>query len=107
MKNPQTKSSNQQGFKFINDYNIKMSNKTLTINKSLFIKTIKNLKNEESLPSIRSKICKLIEQLSSYKNDKIGLLNIDSNGDTVQLKEKFIHQELKQIIESKTLDRAI
>ncbi|RKX56400.1 MAG: DNA methyltransferase [Thermotoga sp.] len=44
--------------------------------------------------------------ITSYKSYKKGLLNIDSNGDTVSLRKDVLTSELNQILEARTLERA-
>ncbi|UCC23668.1 MAG: DNA methyltransferase [Planctomycetota bacterium] len=64
------------------------------------------LKREDSLASLRNAVFRLERNLQSVKEDKAGVLNIDSNGDTITISQKFIFEELNQIAESKTLERA-
>jgi hypothetical protein len=65
----------------------------------------KELKREGSLTSLRNGVFRLERNLRSVKEDKAGVLNIDSNGDTITISQKFIFEELNQIAESKTLER--
>jgi len=48
----------------------------------------------------------LKDKLSDTKKDNIGLLNIGTNGDTFKIGLRFILTELKQIVESQTLERS-
>jgi DNA modification methylase len=67
---------------------------------------ILKLKGEESLSSLRNNILYLKDQLSNTKSDKIGLLNIDYNGDTIKVTQKYLFDELQQIADVQTLERA-
>jgi len=58
------------------------------------------------LPSLRDSVFRLQNHLRSVKTDKVGVLNIDSNGDTITISQKYLFDELNQIAESQTLDRA-
>ena len=78
----------------------------LIINKSRILDLVEKLKVEKSLSSLRDSIFHLEGQLRSVKADKIGVLNIDSNGDTITISQKYIFDQLNQIAESQTLDRA-
>ena len=80
--------------------------KLLIINKSKILALIEDLKSKGSLSSLRDLVVHLESQLRSIKNDNIGVLNIDSNGDTLTLSQKYIFDQLNQIVESKTLERA-
>jgi len=67
---------------------------------------IEKLKLENSLSSLRNSVFHIESNLRSVKNDKVGLLNIDSNGETITLSQKYVFDQLNQIAESQTLDRA-
>lgn len=62
--------------------------------------------NQASLASLRDKIFVLRGHLSTFKADVEGLLNIGTNGDTVQINQKYLFGELRQIVETQTLDRS-
>ena len=78
----------------------------LIINKLKILATIEKLKLENSLSSLRNSVFHIESNLRSVKNDKVGLLNIDSNGETITLSQKYVFDQLNQIAESQTLDRA-
>ncbi|MFH0775688.1 MAG: hypothetical protein V2A53_09420 [bacterium] len=59
------------------------TNKIMIVNKSRILEMILKLKGEKSLSLLRSSVLYLKQQLANTKSDKIGLLNIDSNGDTI------------------------
>jgi len=97
----------QQKLEFVRYFNRYDNNKILHFNKTRLMNIINDLKKEDSLLKIRQQVFKIIDNFSSYKKDNLGLLNIVSNGDTIKLKESYIKNEFKQIIESKTTERAL
>lgn len=78
----------------------------LIINKSKILSLVEKLKSEESLSSLRNFVFRLESNLRSVKTDKLGLLNITTNGDTITISQKYIFDQLNQIVESQTFDRA-
>jgi len=80
--------------------------RTLFINRTKILTVMKEFENEDCLVSLRNGIVSLEKQLQSVKYDRIGLLNIDSNGDTITISQKYVFEQLDQIAESKTLERA-
>lgn len=78
----------------------------LIINKSKILALTEMLKSEESLSSLRNSVFHLESNLRSVKTDKLGLLNITANGDTITISQKYIFDQLNQIAESQTFDRA-
>ena len=82
------------------------SDKIVILNKPKLLEIIEDAYKEESLPSLREKLFKLKKQLSDFKTDTEGLLNIGTNGDTVKINQRYLFSELKQIIESQTLERS-
>ena len=78
----------------------------LIINKSKILALTEMLKSEESLSSLRNSVFHLESNLRSVKTDKLGVLNITANGDTITISQKYIFDQLNQIVESQTLDRA-
>ena len=78
----------------------------LIINKSKMLTLTEEFKQENSLPSLRNSVVRLESHLRSVKMDKVGVLNIDSNGDTITMSQKYVFEQLNQILESQSLDRA-
>jgi len=78
----------------------------IIINKSKILALTEKLKLEESLSSLRNAVFCLERNLQSIKNDKFGILNIDTNGDTITISNKYVFDQLDQIVKSQTLDRA-
>jgi len=82
------------------------TNRKLFINKAKILSLTDKLKTEQSLSSLRNTVFDLENNLRNVKNDKAGLLNITSNGDTITISQKYLFDQLNQIIESQTLERA-
>lgn len=78
----------------------------IIINKLKILALTEKLKLEESLSSLRNAVFCLERNLQSIKNDKIGILNIDTNGDTITISNRYVFDQLDQIVKSQTLDRA-
>jgi DNA modification methylase len=82
------------------------SDKVIILNKPKLLEMIEAACNQASLASLRDKIFALKGHLSSFKADSEGLLNIGTNGDTIQINQKYLFGELRQIVETQTLDRS-
>jgi hypothetical protein len=82
------------------------SDKVIILNKPKLLEMIDAACNQASLASLREKIFTLRGHLSTFKADREGLLNIGTNGDTVQINQKYLFGELRQIVETQTLDRS-
>jgi DNA modification methylase len=80
--------------------------KPLIINKSKILALTEQLKAEESVESLRNSVIDLESNLRSLRNDKVGVLNIDLNGETIAISQRSVFEQLNQIVESQTLDRA-
>ncbi len=78
----------------------------LFVNKTKFIEAIRLFKEQDNLPKLRYAVLDLQSNLNSVKDDKIGVLNIHSNGDTVKISQKHLLDQLDQIADSQTLERA-
>jgi hypothetical protein len=84
----------------------KFSNRKIIVNKSKFLETLKNLQKIDKPQDLRHKLRELRNNLVATSKDKIGILNIDTNGDTIKLSYNYIIDEIKQIEEALTLERA-
>jgi len=101
-----TKTSERNTGYLFADFAIRGNNKRLFVNKTKFIQLIGGLKEEESLSGLRRAVSDLEPNLRSVRTDRIGILNIDSNGDTIEVNQKHLFDQLNQIVESQTLERA-
>jgi len=80
--------------------------RNIIINKAKFIEQINSALDTHNFNELRQQIYMLKDKLSDTKKDNIGLLNIGTNGDTFKIGLRFILTELKQIVESQTLERS-
>jgi methylase of polypeptide subunit release factors len=61
---------------------------------------------EAEINALKSKTLRLLSSIKNFKVDTVGLVNIDYNGDTMVLNKRALIGEIKQIIDSHTIDRA-
>ncbi len=81
--------------------------KDVIVNKSKLLEEINEALENKEINLLRKKVCFIYSVVDSPKSDRIGLINIDKNGDTVILKKGPLLEELKQIQEAHTAERAI
>jgi len=81
------------------------SDKAMIVNKAKLIEIIQDIAKEESISKLRESVFDLEKQLKDFKGDKNGLFNISANGDTLKLNQRYLFNELNQIIEAQTLER--
>jgi len=84
----------------------KGADKVIIANKPKLLELIEAALKENTLSALRESIFKLKSSLSYFKADSEGLLNIGINGDTLQINQKYLFGEFKQIIEAQTLERS-
>jgi hypothetical protein len=76
------------------------------INKEKFLDTLRESINISELRELKNQVSDLKKIVSFPKEDKDGLLNIGSNGDTVTLKKDVLISEIDQILQAQTVERA-
>jgi hypothetical protein len=76
------------------------------LNKSKALEILSSLLAENDLMSLKSRVADLKRIVSLSHRDEIGLLNIESNGDTLRFRRDVLLSELEQILESRTVERA-
>lgn len=81
--------------------------RTVILNKSHFLEEIENLKSASNLSDLRTETSRIKNIISNPQEDRMGLLNIDRNGDTVVLTKGVLLEELTQIEEAYTKERAL
>jgi len=89
-----------------NNFSFSPANRQLYINRVKFLGLIEQMKQQTTLMSLRNSVVHLEINLRNVKTDKIGILNIDSNGDTIEIGQKHLFDQLNQVAESQTLERA-
>jgi 16S rRNA G966 N2-methylase RsmD len=80
-------------------------NRKIIINRSKMLDILKHLQEIDTLKELKTKLRDLKANLVSTSKDQIGILNIDKNGDTLEINHSYLLNELKQIEETLTLER--
>jgi DNA modification methylase len=89
------------------ELNFTGSDKMMILNKPKLLEIVERTAKSDSQSSIRENILKLKTQLSNFRTDEEGLLNIGTNGDTLSINQKHLFEQLKQIVEAQTIERSI
>ena len=100
------KEDNKQIFEYFDNKEKTNWTKEIIINQALFLETLDNITKIEDLIQFRIKVNELILIIKEPKKDNIGILNISHNGDTIQIGKNLLLNDLIQIFESQTFDRA-
>jgi len=79
--------------------------KAMILNKAKLLEVIGHISKQESITQLREVVFDLQRELKYFKVDTKGLFNIGMNGDTIKLNQKYLFDELNQIIEARTLER--
>ena len=79
--------------------------KAVILNKSKLLEAIDNIRQKESITRLREAVFDFQKQLKYFKSDTKGFFNISTNGDTIKLNQKYLFDELNQIIEARTIER--
>lgn len=90
--------------KNLNSETPSLSRVSIILNKAKFLEILEKCINSDNLNSLKNKVVNVKNIIKSYK-DKEGILNIDSNGDTVSLRKDVLISELDQILEARTFQR--
>ena len=81
-------------------------NREVVVNKPKMMELLSEISSAEDLASLRKGLFHLRNDLVSTKNDVDGLLNIDANGATFSISQKYLAGEIEQIEQSQTIERA-
>lgn len=101
------KSDNNTLFGFIDDYDNKIDwKKDSIINKCKFIEVLSTIEELDEKNSIKQEIQKILEIIKEPRKDNFGILNISLNGDTLKVRKELLIEDLTQIFEAQTLERA-
>jgi len=94
-------------FDFDNDTDKKNNRKTDTIiNQVMFLDILSKIENLNENNKIKLEIQNVIEIIKNPRKDILGLLNVSSNGDTAIIKKEILLEDLNQILEAQTIERA-
>ncbi len=77
----------------------------IILNKDRFLEVVSEAEKIEDIKEFREKVKQIKDSLET-RNDPLYLLNIVGNGDTINYKKEILLSDLRQIMESQTLDRA-
>jgi DNA modification methylase len=80
-------------------------NHTLILNRDKVLSEFAEIIELENLSQLKNRIYNVLNNVQNTKSDKLGLLNIVSNGDTIEISSNFLTNELQQIIETQTIER--
>ena len=79
--------------------------KAMILNKAKLLEVIGHISKQEAIAQLREAMFDLQRGVKYFKADTKGLFNIGMNGDTIKLNQKYLFDELNQIIEARTLER--
>ena len=79
--------------------------KSMILNRSRLLEVIDDISKKESITLLRDAVFNFQRELKYFKTDTKSLFNISTNGDTIKLNQKYLFDELNQIIEVRTLER--
>ncbi len=92
---------------FSDDFsNLASNSNPAFINKEKFLDALRQSMDISELSELRNHVASLKKIVSFPKEDRDGLLNIGSNGDTVTLRKDVLISEIEQILQSQTVGRA-
>ncbi len=78
----------------------------ILINRERFIEILRSLLSIKALPVLKRELLKLKFSLISGYNDALGVVDINANGETIELKKKYLLREIEQVENALTLQRA-
>jgi len=80
--------------------------KEAIINQNMFLEVLSKIEELQENNKIKFEIHKIIEIIRNPIKDNFGLLNISHNGDTAIIKKEVLLEDLNQIVEAQTIERA-
>lgn len=76
------------------------------INQNRLLEVLSKIEKLDENKSIKVEIQKIIEVIQNPRKDNIGILNISYNGETARINKTILLEELNQIRDAKTVERA-
>jgi 16S rRNA G966 N2-methylase RsmD len=76
------------------------------INQGMFLEVLSKIEDLNETNKVKFEIQEIIEVIKNPRRDNLGLLNISSNGGTAKVNKEVLLEDLKQIVESQTIERA-
>ena len=101
------KENTSQSFLFENFKAQPFSYGSILLNKDRFIQILEQIIVQSDLTSLKKRIFDISKIIKNQVRDQQGLLNIDSNGDTISLCRDILISELDQVLDSQTIKRAM
>ena len=80
--------------------------KEAIINQNMFLEVLSKIEELQENNKIKLEIHKIIEIIKNPRKDNFGLLNISHNGDTAKVNKEVLLEDLNQIVEAQTIERA-
>jgi len=80
--------------------------KEAIINQNMFLEVLSKIEELQENNKIKFEIHKIIEIIRNSIKDNFGFLNISHNGDTAIIKKEVLLEDLNQIVEAQTIERA-
>lgn len=77
----------------------------MILNKPKITETLSELLKKDDFAQIKLGIEEIKKNITNLKTDKLGLLNIGLNGDTIKIDVNYLNNEINQILETQTLER--
>lgn len=77
----------------------------MILNKPKITETLSELLKKDDFAQIKLGIEEIKKSITNLKADKLGLLNIGLNGDTIKIDVNYLNNEINQILETRTLER--
>lgn len=76
------------------------------INKIKILETLSNIEKMNEKNKLNYEIRKIIKIVRNPINDNLGLLNISNNDETIEVSKDILIEELNQIVDAQTIERA-
>jgi len=76
------------------------------INQDMFVEVLSKIEELNENNKVKLEIQKIIEVIKNPRKDNLGLLNICTNGDTARVNKDILLEDLNQIVEAQTIERA-
>ncbi len=80
--------------------------KEAIINQDMFLEVLTKIEEINESTKLKLETKKIIDIIQNPRKDKIGMLNISSNGETVKINKDLLLEDLNQIADAQTLGRA-
>ncbi len=101
------KNNNITLFNFDGDSDKKTNWRTESIiNQDMFLEALSKIEELDENNKVKFEIQKIIEVIKNPRKDNLGLLNISTNGDTAKVNKSVLLEDLNQIVDAQTIERA-